>query len=125
VSKNGGGKILRQKLLQQRLCAFRQRKMNANETFGFQLWFQEREVIFAVVGVLFFLSVVIVFACACLCTIVFACCTNCGQGHKTALEKKERLVQWKKEEEDKGVTISPESIKLDNWLDPSKETWRK
>lgn len=99
--------------------------MNHTETSPAQIWFEERVPIFAAVGVLFFIFVVILAICACLCSIFFGVCTSCGQRYKKALKEKEKLVKWKKDPDNKNIIILPDSGKLYDLLDPRTEMWTK
>lgn len=99
-----------------------------NDTSTFGLWFEHRQTVFAFVGFLFFLFVVLVFSCGCLTFTVVACWTECGHGIEKARREKETLVRWRKCENDKnfGLNISrTDSNKMCDILDPRQERQKK
>jgi hypothetical protein len=99
--------------------------MNQTEASGLQVWFEARVPLFAIIGALFALLVIVVSACSLLFAMFFGCFTGCGERYKKALREKERLVEWKKINGDKGVTIGADVKKLHDLLDPGNKAWIK
>jgi len=99
-----------------------------NETSTMGLWFEQRQTVFAFVGFLFFVLVVLLCTCGCLTFIVVGCWTECGQAIEKARREKETLVRWRKRENDNGnfgVNISmADSNKISELLDPRNNTWK-
>lgn len=76
--------------------------MNAsatNDTSSVVLWYNQRQSVFAFVGLIFFLSVIIFCACSGLIVIAYSIYTECGQKFKRISKEIEKTIRWKKNEE--------------------------